>query len=168
MDFPPLCVSGSLVSTMESLLSPSQDAPLLIVGGKSLVRHFLLKGYRVDTAPVAGRSYGAIITMDSLPKKEPEALSFLVGLSSTLVAGAPLYIIEQSNPLTGRRGLLVRVLSLFGFLHTPEQLNRLFLKAGFTGISQRWPQGLRSLVVTWGTPHPLASSLHQILSLTRK
>jgi len=168
MDFPPLATSGPLTGTMESLLAPPGHGPLLILGAGKLIRALVLKGYTVDSAVTSGRVYAGVILMDRLPRKESEALALLIRLAALLAPGAPLFVIEQSSPITGRRGLVARTLSLLGFFHPPERLNRLFLKAGFTGISQRWPQGLRSLVVTWGVLHPLAPRLHQILSSPAK
>ena len=165
MDFPPLSTTGSLNTTIEQLLPSPDGHPLLITGSSKLARHITLKGYTVHTSFTEGTRYATVVAMDSLPKKQE--LRWLLSTTSKMIPEGRLILIEQSDPLTGRRGVLVRLLSMFGFLHTPEQLNRLFLKCGFRQIRQQWPQGLRSIVVTSGYLDPLAPNLHEILALSQ-
>jgi hypothetical protein len=157
MNFPPLPTSGPLISTIQTLLPNPNEGVILILGGKSLKKQLLLSGYKIDYNINLKSFYEVAISIDNLPKKRDAALDHLKKLSQCVKPNGTVYLCEQSNPLEGKRGIVTKFLSVMGFLHHPETITNLFMSCGFINVKQIWPQGFRSMLITWGNPHRLAN-----------
>jgi hypothetical protein len=153
MRFPPLPVSGSLLQTLVDLIPPPEKGPILILGNnKKIINALISKGYIISQNEKSHNEFNCLICIHVLPKKIDEAHKWIWEKGKLLNSDGYLFVCEQSSPKTGNRGLISKIMTLLGFIHPPGQLTSLFLRSGYKNINQIWPQGIRSIVLTWGIP----------------
>ena len=145
MKLPSLPSSPNVLETLTLLLDKNERS--LLIGNSKLAMRLSARGFKIDTEVDPFHKYKVAVFFDFLPKKHKEAVDWLQKKKEILEQKGILCVIEKSVPLD-KRSLISKISVYYGLINPPERISQIFLAAGFKNISQVWPQGFRSILLT--------------------
>ncbi len=143
--FPGIPTSPPLAIALLSRMDAPGAGPVWFEGSRRLAGKLVLAGYTLAKPPVPVRQ---IVWMNQLPANGESALEKLRAARTVLSGCGRIFVMEPSAPLSGQSDILTRFAMKMGWFHRPDRISLWFLQAGFAPVSQFWPQGLRSWLVT--------------------
>ncbi|MBN2723548.1 MAG: hypothetical protein JXR95_05690 [Deltaproteobacteria bacterium] len=139
--------SSDLKSGVLSLLEPPSNKSIFYRGPDFLKKHLILKGYSVTDS--FSLDTGTVILFKVLSEKNIDTLKYIKDITE-VKQSICLISIDQSISREGNLTIFNRLMNYFRFSIPAYKISFYFLREGFSDISQKWPQGLGSLVITRG------------------
>ncbi len=145
--FPSVRTLPPLPTALRQWMEPPGTGPVGYEGPERLRRALVLQQYQLAAAgPVR-----QIVWIDALPRERQSAVEKLKAAASRLLPGGRILVaVPAVSP--EERGLLAKLQVRLGFCLDSTDVAAWFVESALTPVTQGWPQGLRSWVLTACAP----------------